>query len=103
MRAGNTVVSRLQRRIGVLSWRPRANRLPHKRHLKNFAARTGDPFSLSFGDRGVRPKRQRTLRRGFLRSYWSAENSVLSARKKDDFVLFCLGLLNISSPMSSVA
>jgi len=50
----------LLRRTGAWCWKRKANRPRHKRHLKNFAARTGDRFSLSFGDRGVRPKRQRT-------------------------------------------
>src|SRR5438876_5540062 len=30
------------------------------------------------------------ITQGFLRSYWGAEVSVPSARKKDDFVLICL-------------
>ncbi len=45
------VRSRLRPRIGALCWRRKANRQRHKKHLKNFAARTGDPFSPFCGDK----------------------------------------------------
>ena len=39
---------------------------------------------------GVGPEEAEDITQVFLRSYWSAENSVPSAKKRDDFVLFCL-------------
>jgi RNA polymerase sigma-70 factor (ECF subfamily) len=40
---------------------------------------------------GLPPAEAEDVTQGFLHSYWSAENSVPSARKKDDSVLFCSG------------
>jgi hypothetical protein len=68
-----------------------ASRRRHKKLLKNFAARIGDPFSLFCGDKGFRRQRQRISLRVFSRSSWSAEVSMLSERKKGDFVLICSG------------
>src|SRR4029077_12017378 len=77
--------------IGAWCWRRRASHPQHRMRWKNFAALIGDLFMLSCGGKVSGQRRQRILPRGFLRSYWSAENSVPSAKRKDDFVLFCLG------------
>ena len=43
---------RLRQRTGAWCWRRKANRPRHKKRWKNFAARTGDPFSRFCGDKG---------------------------------------------------
>src|SRR6266566_4493702 len=91
VKALKTVLLHLLPRTGAWCWRHKVNRQRHKKRWKNFAARTGDPFTPSCGGRASGQRRQRILPRGFLRSYWSAEVSMPSARKKDDFVLICLG------------
>ena len=41
------------------------NRLRHKKRWKNFAARTGDPFSRFCDDKGIRPEEAEDITQGF--------------------------------------
>ena len=57
--------SRLRPRIGAWCWKHKANRLRHKKRWKNFAARTGDPFSHFCDDKGIRPDEAEDITQGF--------------------------------------
>ena len=85
------VRSRLRPRTGASCWRRKANRQRHKKRWKNFAARTGDPFLHFCGDRVFGRRRQRTLPKVFLRSYWSAEVSSAVRKEKGRLRSFLLG------------
>src|SRR5439155_19626612 len=97
-----TARRRLLLPTGASCWRHKANRQRHKKRSKNFVASIGDLFLASCGDRVLGPRTRRISPRASSLSYWSAEVWAPSARKKDDFVLICLGRLNIFWPTSSV-
>ena len=67
------------------------NRQRHRKRWKSFAAHIGDPIYSLLAATGLWARGGGGYYPGFFRSYWSAEVSVPSARKKDDFVLICLG------------
>ena len=48
------------------------NHRRQNRHSKNFAARTGDRFMVTCGDKALVPKKQKILLKVFLRSCWNA-------------------------------
>ena len=60
----------------------RSNRQPHKRHSKNFAARIGNRFMVSCGDRAPGPKKQKISLKVFLRCCWNAGIWMLCAKRK---------------------
>ena len=86
-----TVRSHLQPRTGAWCWKHKANRLLHKKRLKNFAALIGDRFSRFCDDKAFGRTRRRTLPRVFLQSYWSAEVSSAVRKEKGRLRSFLLG------------
>ena len=61
----NTEVLHLPLRIGAWFLKHKANRRQHKRRSKNFAARIGDLFIVSSGEKALRPEEAEDLTQGF--------------------------------------
>src|SRR6478752_8603888 len=88
---------------GAWYWRPKVNRLSRRKHWRSFAALIGDPFMVLCSGRELDPKKQKISPRVFLQTCWSTKALLPSARKKDAFVLICLGHSNIFWPTNAVA
>ena len=102
--SGQQAVPRLRPLTGAWCWRRKANRQPHRKRWRNFAALTGGQ-STGFvrRQRLFCRRRPRILPRVFLRCCWSGEISTRSAGKRDACVHICLRHLKIFSRTRSAA
>ena len=91
--AGQTGQSRLRRRTGAWCWRRKANRPRHKKRLKNFAARTGDPFLHFCGDRVSRPEEAEDITQGFFAQLLERRSLNAVRKEKGRLRSYLLGAL----------
>src|SRR6266550_4159996 len=96
VKALKTVQLHLPPRIGAWCWQRRANRRRRTKHLKNFAARTGGPFTVLLGDKAPGQKRRKTSRKVSSRCCSNAEIWKPSAARRDVYVPFSLPRSRIS-------
>src|SRR5512132_232030 len=102
-RTCKTGLCHLRPLIGASSSPRRANRRRRTKHLKNFAALTGGPFTVLSGDKAPSQKRRKTSRKVSSRCCSNAEIWEPSAARRDVYVPFSLPRSRISWLTNGVA